>query len=232
CTRHDHLFLRLKTAQDSATPSGTALALHGLVALDRRSGTQNYQHVLENTLRHAAATIQQYPQAHSSLLETLLVHAAASQGKNIADPSQPLAVLALRPVLNLTLVAITPASSPAGGPPEYEMQLRLEIQRDYYIAYHLSEPAALDQTIKLELTGCANLHLVRLALPPPLPISSAPDDTAAYRGQVLIGIRCAWQAKPPSGRYDLQVAVTAQVCTAGYCLGSIQATAPATLAVE
>ncbi len=232
CTRHDHLFLRLKTAQDNATPSGTAVALHGLVALDRRSGTQNYRHVLENTLRHAAATIQQYPQAHSSLLEALLVHAAVSPDKTTADPSQPLAVLAPRPVLNLTLVAITPAPSPAGGPPEYELQLRLEIQRDYYIAYHPPAPAALDQTIELQLTGCANLHLVRLTLPPPLPISSAPDDTAAYRGQVLISLRCAWQAKPPPGRYDVEVAATAQVCTTGYCLGSIQANASGTLTVE
>ncbi len=231
-THHDQLFVRMKTAQDSATPSGTALALHGLLALDRLNGTRDYRHVLENTLRHDAVMISHYPQANSSLLEILLAHAVAGHGPTDAGSGRTPAFAASTPALNLTLVAITPSSTSTGGIPAYDIQLLLDIQPDYYIAHQPPTDASHGPTIGLELTGHADLKLTRQVVPPPLAAPSSGDDAAAYRGQVPISLGCTWQAKPPPGRYDIQVAATALVCTTGYCLGSIRVAAQATLPVD
>ncbi len=231
-THHDQLLLRMKTAQDNATPSGTALALHGLLALDRIGGTQNYRHVLENTLRHSAVMMGHYPQAHSSLLEALLVHAAANPGSGgIADINSP-GVSTSPPALHLKLVAIRPTAGSAGEAPAYEIQLLLEIQPGYYIPHQQPTDASSGPTIGLELTGHADLQLTRQIVPPPPAAPSNGGDTAAYRDQVPISVACVWQAKPPPGRYDVQVAVTAAVCTTGYCLGSFRVVTKTTLPMD
>ncbi|MEE8093961.1 MAG: thioredoxin domain-containing protein [Gammaproteobacteria bacterium] len=68
---HEALIHRPKPYSDEATPSGNGIAARVLLRLGHLVGETRYIEAAERTLRAAWPALQEYPQAHGTLLQTL-----------------------------------------------------------------------------------------------------------------------------------------------------------------
>ncbi|HEY2418232.1 MAG TPA: thioredoxin domain-containing protein [Steroidobacteraceae bacterium] len=68
---HEALISRPKSFADEAIPAGNAVAAHSLLRLGYLLGEPRYLQAAERTLRAAWPAVQQYPQAHASMLQAL-----------------------------------------------------------------------------------------------------------------------------------------------------------------
>ena len=68
---HETLMHRSKSFADDATPSGNAIAAYVLQRMGYLLGEARYLSAAEGTLRAAWASMEKYPQSHTSLLTTL-----------------------------------------------------------------------------------------------------------------------------------------------------------------
>jgi uncharacterized protein YyaL (SSP411 family) len=76
---HERLIHRSKTYSDDSTPSGNGIAASVLCRLGCLIGETSYLDAAERTLRAAWPTLDQYPQAHMSLVNSLEEFLAAAQ---------------------------------------------------------------------------------------------------------------------------------------------------------
>jgi uncharacterized protein YyaL (SSP411 family) len=68
---HETLMHRSKSFADDATPAGNAIAAHVLQRMGYLLADSRYLAAAERTLRAAWATIEKYPQSHTSMLSVL-----------------------------------------------------------------------------------------------------------------------------------------------------------------
>ena len=73
---HETLIHRPKPFSDEATPSGNGVAARVLLGLGHLLGETRYIDAAERTLRAAWPALQEYPQAHGTLLQALRVYLA------------------------------------------------------------------------------------------------------------------------------------------------------------
>jgi uncharacterized protein len=71
---HEALISRPKSFADEAIPAGNAIAAHSLLKLGYLLGESRYLQAAERTLRAAWPALQQYPQAHASMLQALAAY--------------------------------------------------------------------------------------------------------------------------------------------------------------
>jgi uncharacterized protein YyaL (SSP411 family) len=76
---HEHLIHRSKTFSDESTPSGNGVAASALCRLGHLLGELPYLDAAERTLRAGWHGLQQYPEAHMSLVNALEDHLAPVQ---------------------------------------------------------------------------------------------------------------------------------------------------------
>ncbi|HLZ96609.1 MAG TPA: hypothetical protein VKP66_01615, partial [Steroidobacteraceae bacterium] len=84
---HDRLIHRSKTFSDDSVPSGNGVAASVLGKLGYLLAETRYLHAAERTLKAAAALMQEYPQAHMTLLNALEDFSVSTQMVIVRGPA-------------------------------------------------------------------------------------------------------------------------------------------------
>ena len=90
---HETLLYRPKPLGDDATPSGNAVAARALTELGHLLGHTGYLDAAERTLRAAAASVEQYPSGHTSMLLALQSLTSPPELVIVRGPAGELATL-------------------------------------------------------------------------------------------------------------------------------------------
>lgn len=209
-TSHDHeaLIARAKTMQDSAIPSGNAVAALALAWLAQRTGDADARRRAERIVAASTAQVEQYPAAFATMLialETLLDLPAGETATSARSP-------------RVTLEASAPARPVRPGE-TFRIAARLRVPPGWHVnANPPSEEYLIPTT--LELLPVDGFETVKVDYPPARPFEAgfAGGGAMVYEGEVPIEIELRASEHAPGGEHVLQLSATYQPCTDRECL--------------
>jgi hypothetical protein len=199
-----HLIVRSKSAQDSALPSGNAVAVHALLDLAAATGEGRYRELAERALRTFGGMMRAQPGG--------FVHMVAA-AERVQGGREAGATLAAAPSDSLVLLHVQLVERALG-------RLHIEAQLDIRAGWHIgANPARSDfaQPTSLTINADWPLKEVQIKYPPgrPLVFAALGETLSVYDGRVVLNAEIGRDAGA-SG--ELRLLVQYQACNDVSCL--------------